>query len=103
MHWIALIIAGFLEVAGVNYLKKVSMGNYYALIFFVLFWGLSFTLLGFAMNEIAMGTAYAIWTGIGTAGSALLGMFFYGESRDWKRLVCIACILSGAMGLKLIS
>lgn len=102
MHWIALIIAGTLEIAGVINLKKVASGNYFAIIFLVLFFGLSFSLLGFAMEEIPMGTAYAIWTGIGTAGSALLGMIYYGESRDWKRMLCIAFIIAGAIGLKLI-
>jgi len=50
-----------------------------------------------------MGTAYAIWTGIGTAGGAIVGMLFFQESKDWKRLVCIAMILASAVGLKLIA
>ncbi|GIO24436.1 multidrug efflux SMR transporter [Oceanobacillus sp. J11TS1] len=101
MNWLALVVAGFFEIFGVLHLKKVAMGNYFSVIFLVLFFGLSFSLLGYAMEEIPMGTAYAIWTGIGTAGSALLGMFYYGESRDWKRMVCIAFIIAGAIGLKL--
>jgi paired small multidrug resistance pump len=50
-----------------------------------------------------MGTAYAIWTGIGASGGAILGMLLYGESKDWKRIVFIAMVLSAAIGLKLVS
>ena len=50
-----------------------------------------------------MGTAYAIWTGIGTAGSAIAGMIFYGESTSWRRLLFISMIIVAAVGLKLIS
>ncbi|MSO01221.1 DMT family transporter, partial [Bacillus paralicheniformis] len=48
-------------------------------------------------------TAYAIWTGIGTVGAAIVGMVVFNEPREWKRLVCIALILGAAIGLKLIS
>jgi paired small multidrug resistance pump len=64
---------------------------------------LSFLFLTLAMRTISMGTAYAVWTGIGTAGSAIAGMLLYGESREWRRLLFIAFILGAAMGLKLIS
>ena len=50
-----------------------------------------------------MGTAYAIWTGIGASGGAILGMILYGESKDWKRIVFIAMVLGAAIGLKLVS
>ena len=51
------------------------------------------------MNTLPMGTAYAIWTGIGTAGSALLGILIFRESADWRRLAFLSCILCGAVGL----
>ncbi|MMZ69271.1 Multidrug resistance protein YkkD [compost metagenome] len=55
------------------------------------------------MQSISMGTAYAVWTGMGTVGSTLVGMFLYGESKDAKRLLFIAMVLSAAVGLKLIA
>ena len=55
------------------------------------------------MKFLPMGTAYAIWTGIGASGGAILGMIFYGESKDWRRIVCIAMVLGAAIGLKLVS
>ena len=54
--------------------------------------GVSF-FLSLAMNTLPMGTAYAIWTGIGTAGSALLGILIFRESADWRRLAFLSCIL----------
>jgi paired small multidrug resistance pump len=64
--------------------------------------GVSFFFLSLAMNVLPMGTAYAIWTGIGTAGSALLGILLFHESADLRRLAFISCILCGAVGLKLL-
>lgn len=50
-----------------------------------------------------MGTAYAIWTGIGASGGVILGMLFYGESKDWRRLIFIGMVLGAAVGLKFVS
>ncbi|CAM5210121.1 Paired small multidrug resistance pump OS=Ureibacillus acetophenoni OX=614649 GN=SAMN05877842_11589 PE=3 SV=1 [Ureibacillus acetophenoni] len=55
------------------------------------------------MNTIPMGTAYAIRTGIGVVGGTIVGMLFYGESKDWKRILFIALILISAIGLKIVS
>lgn len=63
----------------------------------------SFSLLSYAMETIPMGTAYAVWTGIGAAGGALVGILFYGEPKDAKRIFFIALILSSAVGLKILS
>jgi paired small multidrug resistance pump len=63
----------------------------------------SFLLLSQAMNDLPMGTAYAVWTGIGTAGSTLIGMLVYGESKDWRRVLFIGIVASAAVGLKLLS
>ncbi len=104
MSWFFLIIGGFFEVIGVLGINLVtsrkSISSYSVLIagFF-----LSFFFLSKAMDSIPMGTAYAVWTGIGTAGSALLGMALFGESRNWKRLFFISLIISSVIGLKLIS
>ena len=63
----------------------------------------SFLFLSIAMSAIPMGVAYAIWTGIGATGGAITGMLFYGESKDWRRIVCIFLIIGAVVGLKLVS
>ncbi|OJG70849.1 SugE protein [Enterococcus quebecensis] len=70
------------------------------LLFFT--FGSSFVFLYLAMKVLPMGVSYAIWTGIGAAGGAILGMVFYGESKDWRRVVFIGIILASVIGLKLI-
>lgn len=77
--------------------------DWQSFILLVIGFGASFILLANAMETLPMGTAYAIWTGIGASGGALLGMVLYGESKDWRRLVFIAMVLSAAIGLKLVS
>lgn len=62
----------------------------------------SFVLLALAMQAIPMSTAYAIWTGIGTVGTALTGMFLYREPREWRRVLFITMIICSATGLKLL-
>ncbi|MFB4158337.1 multidrug efflux SMR transporter [Geomicrobium sp. JSM 1781026] len=103
MYWTALVIAGLFEVVGVINLKKVAMKQWHAIGYVVLFFGISFALLTYAMNDISMGTAYGVWTGIGTAGSAVLGMILFNESKDVKRIFAISLILASAVGLKLLS
>jgi quaternary ammonium compound-resistance protein SugE len=63
----------------------------------------SFWLLSLAMRTLPAGTAYAVWVGIGAAGTALLGMVLLGESASVGRLVCIVLIVAGVLGLKLLS
>jgi paired small multidrug resistance pump len=104
MAWFALILAGMFEIVGVSLINQFNhKRNWYSLAFVVLGFGVSFFLLSFAMRTIPMGTAYAIWTGIGTAGSAIIGILFYGESNDWKRMLFIAMVLGSVIGLKLVS
>jgi len=55
------------------------------------------------MKSLPAGTAYAVWTGIGTVGGTLVGMFFYGEDKDWKRILFISLIIVAVVGLKLTS
>lgn len=104
MSWIFLMIAGGGEVAGVMGINKVNNEKGIAS-FAWLFGGfiISFIFLSIAMQTIPMSTAYAVWTGIGTVGSALAGIIFYGESTDWRRVLFISMVLSAAVGLKLIS
>jgi quaternary ammonium compound-resistance protein SugE len=63
----------------------------------------SLGLLGLALRDLPVGTAYAVWTGIGTIGTAILGIVLFGESADPARLACIGLIVAGIAGLKLAS
>jgi paired small multidrug resistance pump len=104
MAWLSLVLAGIFEMFGVAMINKFHKeSNWKSLTLLIIGFGASFTFLSFAMKTLPMGTAYAIWTGIGATGGAILGMFLYGESRDWKRLFFIGIILSAAVGLKLVS
>ncbi|MFJ8458671.1 DMT family transporter [Lysinibacillus xylanilyticus] len=104
MAWIVLVVAGLCEMMGVYMISKYnevkSMKNL-ALLIFV--FTLSFAGLAYAMKTLPMGTAYAIWTGIGAAGGALLGMLLFNESKDWRRVVCIVLVLGAAIFLKILS
>ncbi|UYO36650.1 multidrug efflux SMR transporter [Bacillus zhangzhouensis] len=103
MSWLLLIGAGILEmlcVTMMNQFQKDRHGKW--IVFIAAGFSLSFLMLSLAMNTIPMGTAYAVWTGIGAAGGAIVGMLFYGESKDAKRIFFIALILSAAVGLKII-
>lgn len=103
MAWLILVLAGLCEVIGVAGMSRLAAKND-ALAWVLLLGGFSasLTLLGEAMRSISMGTAYAIWTGIGTAGGALVGMLFYGESRRARRLVFLGLVIVAAVGLKWI-
>lgn len=104
MAWVYLILAGAFEVVGVTGMNKVakdkSLQSY-----MVLFLGfiISFIFLSLAMRTLPMGISYAVWTGIGTVGGTIIGMLFYGESRDWKRILFIGLIIAAVVGLKLAS
>ncbi|MFE7083352.1 DMT family transporter [Priestia megaterium] len=104
MAWISLILAGIFEMFGVTMINKVNKDRtWQALLLLIIGFGASFIFLAYAMQFLPMGTAYAVWTGIGASGGAILAMIFYGESKDWKRILFIAMILGAAVGLKLIS
>lgn len=104
MAWFALILAGLFEMFGVLMINKVHQDRtWQSLVLLIHGFGISFVLLGYSMETLPMGTAYAIWTGIGASGGSILGMLLYGESKDWRRLVCIGMVLSAAVGLKLVS
>ncbi|MCE7785591.1 DMT family transporter [Staphylococcus xylosus] len=104
MAWILLVVAGLFEMIGITFLNAyINSGKYRALIGLVSFFSLSFFALSIAMFELPMSTAYAVWTGIGAVGGALVGMIFYKESKDIKRVICILVILGSTVGLKLVS
>ncbi|MDM5297621.1 multidrug efflux SMR transporter [Bacillus pumilus] len=103
MSWILLIGAGIFEMLCVTMMNQFQKERHLKWILFIAVgFTISFSMLSLAMNTIPMGTAYAVWTGIGAVGGAIVGMLFYGESKDAKRIFFIALILSAAVGLKLI-
>lgn len=104
MSWFFLILAGCFEMFGVVMINRLHhKRDWQSLLLLIIGFGGSFLFLALAMKELAMGTAYAIWTGIGASGGAILGILLYGESRNWKRLLFIAMVLGAAVGLKLVS
>ncbi|HSI66454.1 MAG TPA: multidrug efflux SMR transporter [Planococcus sp. (in: firmicutes)] len=104
MAWTALVLAGIFEMAGVAMINKLHRDrNVLSLVLLISGFGASFFFLAVAMESLPMGTAYAIWTGIGASGGAILGMMFYNESKDWRRIFFIALVLGSAVGLKLVS
>ncbi|MEE1132184.1 MAG: multidrug efflux SMR transporter [Caryophanon sp.] len=104
MSWFYLIAAGLFEVVGVLGMNRVAQGQKTSgYIVLVLGFAASFSLLALAMETLPLGMSYAIWTGIGTVGGTLVGMFVYGESRDWKRIFFIAVIICSVVGLKLFA
>ena len=101
MAWICLIVAGLFEIVWAVGLRQTEG--------FTRLWPsvwtgaamlVSFILLSRALQTIPVGTGYAVWTGIGAAGTAVVGMLVLGESREVLRLVCIGLILAGVVGLK---
>ncbi|MEY2196319.1 multidrug efflux SMR transporter [Neobacillus sp. BF23-41] len=104
MAWFSLFLAGLFEMFGVAMINKLHKDrNLKSLILLIIGFGASFIILAYSMKTLPMGTAYAIWTGIGASGGAILGMLFYGEPKDWKRLIFITMVLCAAIGLKLVS
>ena len=101
--WTILVVAGLLEIVWSSSMKA-SEGftrHLYTGVTLVAA-GLSFGLLGLAMKSLPLGTAYAVWTGIGGAGAAVLGMVFFKEPATAARILCIAAIVGGIVGLKLL-
>ncbi|MDB5963851.1 MAG: small Multidrug Resistance family protein [Polaromonas sp.] len=104
MPWIILCIAGLFEVAwaiGLKYTEGFtrlwpSVGTLAAM-------GLSVVLLGLAMRTLPVGTAYAVWTGIGAVGTVILGIVLFAEPATAARLACVGLIVAGILGLKLTS
>jgi len=104
MPWLLLLLAGLLEIGWAVGLKYTAgFTRLGPSLLTVLAMAGSLGLLGLALRSLPLGTAYAVWTGIGTVGTALFGLAVLGESSDPLRLVCIGLILAGIVGLKLVS
>lgn len=102
MNWFILIIAGLFEIAwaiGLKYTEGFT--RLWPTVGTVLAMGISVGLLGIAMKSLPVGTAYAVWVGVGAVGTAILGIVLFGESANAGRLVSLALILVGIIGLKL--
>ena len=102
--WFVLLIAGLCEVGwavGLKYTEGFSrLGPSLATLAAM---ALSVVLLGWSLKVLPLGTAYAVWTGIGAVGTAILGIFLFGESRETLRFVSIGLIVAGIVGLKLVT
>ena len=104
MAWTLLVVAALFEVGWAIGLKYTDgFTRIAATAWTVLALVLSVVLLALAARTLPIGTAYAVWTGIGAAGTALLGLWLFGEPATPARLGCIALILAGVIGLKLVS
>lgn len=104
MAWTYLIIAGLLEIGwavGLKYTEGFS--KLWPSVATLATMIASFALLSVALKTIPVGTGYAVWTGIGAAGTAIVGMIFLGESREVLRVLCLVLIIAGVVGLKFAS
>jgi quaternary ammonium compound-resistance protein SugE len=104
LSWLYLFLAGLFEIAwaiGLKYTEGFTRPV--ATVFTIICILISLGLLGLALKSLPVGTAYAVWTGIGTVGTAILGIMLLGEAATAIRLACIGLILAGIVGLKLSS
>lgn len=104
MAWVWLGVAGLLEIAFAFAMKSSEGFTRLVPALFTVAAGLSsVVLLALSMRTLPMGTGYAVWTGIGAAGTAIVGIVVLGDSAAPMRLLCIGLILAGVVGLKLVS
>lgn len=102
MSWIVLSVAGLLEIAFAFGMKwSAGFSRLWPSVYAAVTGLGSIWLLNTSLRSLPVGTAYAVWTGIGAAGTAVVGMIFLGESASVARVVCIALILSGVVGLRI--
>lgn len=103
MAWLSVFIAGVFEMVWAVGLKySDGFSRLWPSVLTIGAMMISFWLLSYALKTLPVGTTYAVWTGIGAAGTALMGMLLFGESRDAARLVCIGLIIVGILGLRLV-
>ncbi len=104
MAWVVLIVAGLFEIGwaiGLKYTEGFTrlvptLATAASMV-------VSLGLLGLALKTLPVGTAYAVWTGVGSVGTALLGILLFGESTSALRLACIGLIVAGIIGLKFVT
>lgn len=104
MAWIVLFAAGLFEVGWAVGLKYTDgFTRLVPTLLTVACMAISLTLLGLALRSLPLGTAYAVWTGVGTVGTAIAGIILFAEPAEALRLVCIGLIVAGIVGLKLVT
>lgn len=104
MAWAYLFIAGILEIGwAVGLQQTAGFTRLVPSVLTVGAMGVSLFFLGLSMKEIPLGLAYAVWTSIGITGTAIAGMVLYGDQLSLARVVCLAAIIGGVAGLKLLS
>lgn len=104
MPWIILVVAGLFEVAwaiGLKYTEGFT--RFWPTVFTIGAMAVSLGLLGVAMKSLPVGTSYAVWVGVGAVGTAALGIVLFGEAANAGRLISLALIVAGIVGLKLAS
>ena len=102
MNWIILLVAGLFEAGWAIGLKFTDgFRRPWPTVATVAAMGVSLGLLGYAMRELPVGTAYAVWVGVGAVGTALLGILLFGEAASLARLLSLGLIVAGIVGLKL--
>lgn len=103
MSWLVLFLAGLFEVGWAIGLKFTEgFTRLWPTIWTVVSMIVSLALLGLAMRELPVGTAYAVWTGIGAVGTVILGIVLFGESAAFGRMLCVGLIVAGIAGLGLV-
>jgi quaternary ammonium compound-resistance protein SugE len=104
MPWLYLAVAGLFEIGWAVGLKYTDgFTRLWPSLWTVAAMVISFILLSLALRSLPIGTAYAVWTGTGAVGTAIVGIFLLNESADLMRLGCIGLIVAGIVGLKLVS
>jgi len=104
MPWVFLLIAGVFEVIWVVTMKySVGFTRHAWTAATVVAMAASVFFLARAMKVLPVGTAYAVWTGIGAIGGVIAGIYLFNESSDWQRLLCVGLVVAGVLGLKLTS
>ena len=102
MAWLVLIISGFLEAGWAVSLKQsAGFSRLWPTVSFAIFAALSLGGLAWSLKHLPVGPAYAVWTGIGAAGTAILGIIIFKEPATVARIACVLLIVSGVIGLKL--
>lgn len=104
MAWIYLLLAGLCEIGGVTALKlSEGFSKWKPAAASFIFGFFSFYLLSLSLRTLPIGTAYAVWTGIGSVGSVIVGMLFFRESKHWLRMLFISLVVIGIIGLRFVS
>jgi quaternary ammonium compound-resistance protein SugE len=102
--WISLFIAGLFEIGWAIGLKYTDgFSKLWPTVWTVAAMVVSLAFLEYALRTLPVGTAYAIWVGIGAVGTAIMGMWLFNESREIARIVCLMLIVAGVIGLKVVT